>query len=69
MLAVAPRLVELAERLLGRADLRIYSAEACAPYTGATNYDQDLHRGYLNRRREHPDVPLPVGRPAYRWRS
>jgi hypothetical protein len=48
LLAVAPRLVELAERLLGEADLRIYSAEAWAKYTGATNYDQDLHRDYLN---------------------
>jgi hypothetical protein len=48
LLAVAPRLVELAERLLGQRDLRIYSAEAWAKYTGATNYDQDLHRDYLN---------------------
>jgi hypothetical protein len=48
LLAVASRLVELAERLLGEADLRIYSAEAWAKYTGATNYDQDLHRDYLN---------------------
>jgi Phytanoyl-CoA dioxygenase (PhyH) len=48
LLAVAPRLVELAERLLRDRDLRIYSAEAWAKYTGATNYDQDLHRDYLN---------------------
>jgi hypothetical protein len=48
LLAVAPRLVELVERLLGEVDLRIYSAEAWAKYTGATNYDQDLHRDYLN---------------------
>jgi hypothetical protein len=48
LLAVAPRLVELAERLLGEKDLRIYSAEAWAKYTGATTYDQDLHRDYLN---------------------
>jgi hypothetical protein len=46
LLAVAPRLVELAERLLGERNLRIYSAEAWAKYTGATNYDQDLHRDY-----------------------
>jgi hypothetical protein len=48
LLAVAPRLVELAERLMGERNLRIYSAEAWAKYTGATNYDQDLHRDYLN---------------------
>jgi len=29
--------------------LRIYSAEAWAKYTGATPYDQDLHRNYLNQ--------------------
>ena len=33
LLAVAPRLVELAERLLGERDLRIYSAEVWAKYT------------------------------------
>jgi hypothetical protein len=48
LLAVHPRIVELAELLLGRQDLRIYSAEAWAKYTGATSYDQDLHRDYLN---------------------
>jgi hypothetical protein len=47
LLAVAPRLVELAERLMGERNLRIYSAEAWAKYTGATNYE-DLHRDYLN---------------------
>jgi hypothetical protein len=29
-------------------DLRVYSAEAWAKYTGAADYDQDLHRDYLN---------------------
>jgi hypothetical protein len=48
LLAINPRLVELAERLLRERDLRIYSAEAWAKYTGATNYEQDLHRDYLN---------------------
>ena len=48
LLSVAPRLVELAETLLGERDLRIYSAEAWAKYTGATSYEQDLHRDYLN---------------------
>ena len=49
LLAVHPRLVELAEVLLGRADLRLSSAEAWAKFTGAGPYDQDLHRDYLNQ--------------------
>lgn len=48
LLAVHPRLVHLAEQLLGRADLRLSSAEAWAKFTGAASYDQDLHRDYLN---------------------
>jgi Phytanoyl-CoA dioxygenase (PhyH) len=48
LLAVCPRLIELAEALLQEQDLRLYSAEAWAKYTGATEYDQDLHRDYLN---------------------
>jgi hypothetical protein len=48
LLAVAPRLVKLADWLLGEGNLRLYSAQAWAKYTGATNYDQDLHRDYLN---------------------
>lgn len=48
LLAVHPRLIGLAESLLGTADLRISSAEAWAKYTGATSYEQDLHRDYLN---------------------
>jgi hypothetical protein len=30
-------------------DLLLSSAEAWAKYTGATSYDQDLHRNYLNQ--------------------
>lgn len=48
LLAVSPRLVQLAEQLLAARDLRLYSAEAWAKYTGATSYEQDLHRDYLN---------------------
>ncbi|HEV7973415.1 phytanoyl-CoA dioxygenase family protein [Amycolatopsis sp.] len=47
LLAVHPKIVGLAETLLGE-DLRIYSAESWAKYTGAADYDQDLHRDYLN---------------------
>ena len=49
LLAVHPRLVQLAEELLGQTDLRVSSAEAWAKYSGATSYDQDLHRDYLNQ--------------------
>jgi hypothetical protein len=48
LLAVRPRLVELAETVLATTDLRLYSAEAWAKYTGAAEYDQELHRDYLN---------------------
>ncbi|TDU89930.1 phytanoyl-CoA dioxygenase PhyH [Kribbella voronezhensis] len=49
LLAVHPRIVELAEKLLGRTELRLSSAEAWAKYTGATSYEQELHRDYLNQ--------------------
>jgi len=48
LVAVNHRLVRLAEKLLGEEDIRIYSAEAWAKYTGAVEYDQVLHRDYLN---------------------
>ncbi|WP_173080883.1 phytanoyl-CoA dioxygenase family protein [Phytohabitans rumicis] len=48
LLAVNHRVLALAEALLGVDDIHIYGAEAWAKYTGACNYDQDLHRDYLN---------------------
>lgn len=48
LLAVHDRLVRLARDLLGVPDVRLYSAEAWAKYTGAAEYDQWLHRDYLN---------------------
>jgi hypothetical protein len=48
LLAVHPRLIALAEALLGTEDLRLYAAEAWAKYTGAADYDQWHHRDYLN---------------------
>ena len=48
LLAVSDRVVDLAETLLADRDLRISSAEAWAKYTGAADYDQPLHRDYLN---------------------
>jgi hypothetical protein len=47
LLAVSHRLLALAEALLGD-DIHIYAAEAWAKYTGACDYDQDMHRDYLN---------------------
>lgn len=48
LLALHPRLLALATALLGDDDLHLYGAEAWAKYTGACDYDQDLHRDYLN---------------------
>ena len=45
---VCDTLVSLAAALLGSPDVRLYSAEAWAKYEGAADYDQDLHRDYLN---------------------
>jgi hypothetical protein len=46
-LSVHPSLIELATALLGTDDLRVYSIEAWAKYTGAADYDQPHHRDYL----------------------
>ncbi len=48
LLAVHDRLIGLAQMLLADEEIRIYSAEAWAKYTGAADYDQSLHRDYLN---------------------
>lgn len=61
LLAAHPRLVTLAEAFLGTEDLRIYSAEAWAKYTGAADYDQLLHRDYLNH-----TLLVPSDEPSFR---
>ncbi|HVE94156.1 MAG TPA: phytanoyl-CoA dioxygenase family protein [Acidimicrobiales bacterium] len=48
LVAVHDRLVDLAGELLGDTDLRVYSIEGWAKYTGAASYDQSHHRDYLN---------------------
>jgi Phytanoyl-CoA dioxygenase (PhyH) len=48
LLAVSDRVIDLAAELLEDGDPRIYSAEAWAKYTGAADYEQPLHRDYLN---------------------
>ena len=81
MLSVHPRLIELAARLLGADDLRVYSIEGWAKYTGAADYDQPHHRDYLNHSLLVPapgqppsqvemfvylsDVPADLGPPSY----
>ncbi|SOC50975.1 Phytanoyl-CoA dioxygenase (PhyH) [Blastococcus aggregatus] len=48
LLAVSERLLELASVLLDDSDFHLYGAESWAKFTGACDYDQDLHRDYLN---------------------
>lgn len=48
LLAVHPRLLDVAEAALGTDDIRMYRAEAWAKYHEATDYDQSLHRDFLN---------------------
>jgi hypothetical protein len=45
-LAFHPDLVDAAERYLGTAELHLYKVELWAKYSGASNYDQPLHRDY-----------------------
>jgi hypothetical protein len=47
-LMVHPDLLDLAERFLGSADLRLYDAELWAKYAGAVDYDQRHHRDFGN---------------------
>ena len=58
---VCEPLVSLASTLLGTSDIRLYSAEAWAKYEGAADYDQDLHRDYLNH-----TILVPSRDPAFR---
>jgi Phytanoyl-CoA dioxygenase (PhyH) len=48
LLSVHPRLLDVAEAVLGSDDLRLYRAEAWAKYSQAVDYDQSLHRDFLN---------------------
>jgi hypothetical protein len=61
LLCVHPTLVALARSLLGTPDVRIYSAEAWAKYTGASEYDQPHHRDFLNH-----TLTVPSSDPAFR---
>jgi hypothetical protein len=48
LLAVCEPVIDLAKALLGSESLHMYSAEAWAKFTGAADYEQLLHRDYLN---------------------
>ena len=61
LLAVHPKVIAVAESLLGTDDLRLYSAESWAKYTGATDYDQPHHRDFLNH-----TVTVPTSDPRFR---
>ncbi|HEX7135098.1 MAG TPA: phytanoyl-CoA dioxygenase family protein [Iamia sp.] len=81
LVAVHERLIDLAADLLGDDDLRVYSIEAWAKYTGAAAYDQPHHRDYLSQSLLVPepgaparqvemflylcDVPVELGPPRY----
>ena len=60
LLAVHEKLIDLASDLLGVDDVRVYAIEAWAKFTGAADYDQQLHRDYLNHSLL---VPAPDQRP------
>ena len=47
-LAFHPDVLDLAERFLGSADLRLYEAELWAKYAGTVDYDQRHHRDFVN---------------------
>jgi ectoine hydroxylase-related dioxygenase (phytanoyl-CoA dioxygenase family) len=47
-LVVCDPLVRLAEACLDTEDIRVYASELWAKYTGATTYEQEHHRDYLN---------------------
>ncbi len=47
-LAFHPDLLDLAERFLGSADLRLYDAELWAKYAGTVDYEQNHHRDFGN---------------------
>ncbi len=59
-LAVHRRLIDVAERVLGTDDIRMYRAEAWAKYTQAADYDQTLHRDFLNH-----SLVVPTDDPRY----
>jgi hypothetical protein len=60
LLTVSPPLVHLGETLLGTRDIRVSEAHNWAKFTGASDYDQNLHRDFGNH-----TVVAPTFDPAY----
>lgn len=61
LLAVNHRLLALAGTLLEDDGCQMYGAEAWAKYSGASDYDQDLHRDYLGH-----TLLVPSSAPGFR---
>lgn len=57
-LVVDERLIALAAALFGTNELRVYSAELWAKFTGAADYEQHHHRDYLNHTPLVPSTDL-----------
>jgi hypothetical protein len=61
-LAVHDRVVDFVEAAFGTKDVRIYASELWAKYSGATTYEQEHHRDYLNHTPLAPSIDI-------RWRG
>ena len=61
-LAVHKSLIAFVEAAFGTEDIRIYAAELWAKYSGATIYEQEHHRDYLNHTPLAPSSDI-------RWRG
>src|SRR5262249_48086479 len=60
---VHDKLVALAESIFETQDIRIYASELWAKYSGASIYEQEHHRDYLNH------TPLVPSASDIRWRG
>ena len=60
LLNVSPALVRLGEALLGTTDIRLNEAHNWAKFSGASDYDQQLHRDYGNH-----TLLVPTDDPAF----
>ena len=61
-LAVHDKVISLVQAAFGTEDVRIYGSELWAKYSGATNYEQEHHRDYLNHTPLTPSSDM-------RWRG
>ena len=61
-LAVHDRVIAFVEAAFGTEDIRIYASELWAKYSGATTYEQEHHRDYLNHTPLAPSTDI-------RWRG